>query len=699
MGRALLSTSLLVLFLVLSISVESGLAQDVEPVDPTLDSSTPTVAFTETPYPTLTEAPTLTPVLIETPSEIPTLTETATLTATPVPLETPTLSEPTPSETPPVEITLTPGIDPEPSLTFDGLLSLTPSLTSTLLETATETATPSPTETPYPPEPPMALLFSDNFDSGSLILWTLSEGWSLVSSEAGQALQSTTDLPVTFVHNTLYEAAVQARFQYTTGMIRLALRESKEGSYEVYLTPDGQVSLNRNGLPIATGLVKPLEPGQWRTIRLSAVGDYLRVSIDDQEIIVVPEPSPLPPGTIAFNGLAASPFLVDDVMVWTPDEVEGRSQFVGATQPAAETPTLDTKPTFEYVATDTFEVSGGLWDTQPDMLESRATGKGLVLSHENPLVSYGQGYLKNFQFGLDVTLNSSTFGIGFNQSGAGIYFLEWNLDGLFSLYRNSILIAESKVGSLIAGTSYRVEIQQIEGQISISFDGKPVIQVNDPTPLPPGMIILRSMDGVVDNISLQANIKKPVSPFDNLPTSSPSPKVQSLSVLPAASRIVYTAIDYNTRGSPSRIMMVNADGTNQVTLTTGQYTYAKLPAWSPDGQKVAFIMNQDGGDQIYVIDLNTMNPPVKLTDLSSGIYSLSWSVPDPSGKQWLLFTRPTTHMGVAVRRATRLDVASCMQSGNCQGDMLEPAISGSPSDYSPDWAPNSASRFLYVEPG
>jgi len=108
------------------------------------------------------------------------------------------------------------------------------------------TLTTSVTLPAISPEPPLTELFTDHFDSGALYLWTLGAGWGLVPSEGGQALSVTnSDAPVTFVHNSLSDVAVQARFLFEAGKARLSLRQSEAGSYAAELSATGLVELHR----------------------------------------------------------------------------------------------------------------------------------------------------------------------------------------------------------------------------------------------------------------------------------------------------------------------------------------------------------------------------------------------------------------------------------------------------------------------
>ena len=47
---------------------------------------------------------------------------------------------------------------------------------------------------------------------------------------------------------------------------------------------------------------------------------------------------------------------------------------------------------------------------------------------------------------------------------------------------------------------------------------------------------------------------------------------------------------------------MNADGSGQTRLTTTMPIDASLPAWSPDGSKIAFTSFRDGEGEIYVMN-------------------------------------------------------------------------------------------------
>lgn len=254
--------------------------------------------------PTSTDAP----LNSETPTESPTSTETSTPTIIPLSVESPTeVATATPTETP-VEIA-TSELTAEPIPT--GVIPAT--------ENPPAPLTISPTMTALPAEPQLNLILNDNFDRGDLSNWTLGAGWTLVPSENGQALQvNGSDESATLIQKNLGDVAAQIRVIMNTGIARLTVRQSDAGAYSVLLDLDGQVSLYRNDQRIGAASVNPVSIGTWRTIRLSVIGDLLRVTIDGVDVIMVQDNAPLPAGGISFGGigLREGALRADDFALW-----------------------------------------------------------------------------------------------------------------------------------------------------------------------------------------------------------------------------------------------------------------------------------------------------------------------------------------------------------------------------------------------
>jgi uncharacterized repeat protein (TIGR01451 family)/CSLREA domain-containing protein len=261
-------TALLILALLLTIG-RMAFAQEATP------EALP-VEFTETP----TSEPTIIPT--DTPTEVPTA----------LPTDTPALtSGPSETEAPTDDAV-------EPTLIF----------------------VPSPTSTvqTFPPEPPLALLFSDSFDSAASAAWTLSGNWAAGDGTLKLVMNGgTANLPL----SPAQDVALQLRVLLSEGSgVQISLQDSGNGGYAALLRSDGWVGLYRAGALLQIAQVQPFALGDWHALRLSAVGGILRVSVDATEVMAFQDTAALSPGTMNLIGFSAGELLIDDMAVWVPPD-------------------------------------------------------------------------------------------------------------------------------------------------------------------------------------------------------------------------------------------------------------------------------------------------------------------------------------------------------------------------------------------
>jgi hypothetical protein len=201
----------------------------------------------------------------------------------------------TPTDTP------TDSLIETPTETVSEILVDTP--TETVTEAPTETPTETATSTAFAPEPPLSLVFGDNFDAGVTPELALGTGWSLVPTSGGQALQLlVSEVPAVFVHDPLGNVAVQMRVLLPEGAVQLNIRQSGSGDYHALLRADGQAGLFQSGVLLQVASTAQVAPDVWRTLRLSAMDGVLRVTVDGVEVIAIQDSAPLPPGGLSWTG-------------------------------------------------------------------------------------------------------------------------------------------------------------------------------------------------------------------------------------------------------------------------------------------------------------------------------------------------------------------------------------------------------------
>ena len=93
--------------------------------------------------------------------------------------------------------------------------------------------------------------------------------------------------------------------------------------------------------------------------------------------------------------------------------------------------------------------------------------------------------------------------------------------------------------------------------------------------------------------------------------------IESFSLSPKARRAVFSA-----RGD---IFTVPAEKGPTRNLTRSSDAHDRLPSWSPDGKRIAFVSDRSGEEQVYVVE-QAGGEPVRLTEGVRGrLYRLRWS--------------------------------------------------------------------------
>jgi dipeptidyl aminopeptidase/acylaminoacyl peptidase len=101
-------------------------------------------------------------------------------------------------------------------------------------------------------------------------------------------------------------------------------------------------------------------------------------------------------------------------------------------------------------------------------------------------------------------------------------------------------------------------------------------------------------------------------------------------ISPDGKKVVYVVnfADIQSDNRYSNLWLINADGTDNRPITSGNARDTS-PRWSPDGTRIAFLSEREGGSQIYQRWMDT-GQITKLTNLTEPPSGISWS---PDGRQ------------------------------------------------------------------
>jgi len=103
--------------------------------------------------------------------------------------------------------------------------------------------------------------------------------------------------------------------------------------------------------------------------------------------------------------------------------------------------------------------------------------------------------------------------------------------------------------------------------------------------------------------------------------------ISTVRVSPNGEKVVYAVKELKTIEGKSdfisHLFISDNNNTNTIQLTQGEKNNIN-PKWSPDGEKIAFVSNRDGKNNLYVLNLGG-GEAERLTDLKTGINDFKWS--------------------------------------------------------------------------
>ena len=125
-------------------------------------------------------------------------------------------------------------------------------------------------------------------------------------------------------------------------------------------------------------------------------------------------------------------------------------------------------------------------------------------------------------------------------------------------------------------------------------------------------------------LSVNSSYAQDLQPFDRMDVFELE-WVSNPQISPDGKRVVYVrnGMDVMTDGKLSRLWLINVDGSGNLPLT-GRDVDESRPAWSPDGNRVAFTSTSENGTEIYVywVAEGKLN---RLTQLDRSPGGMSWS--------------------------------------------------------------------------
>ncbi|HBB88300.1 MAG TPA: hypothetical protein DC047_11850 [Blastocatellia bacterium] len=173
-------------------------------------------------------------------------------------------------------------------------------------------------------------------------------------------------------------------------------------------------------------------------------------------------------------------------------------------------------------------------------------------------------------------------------------------------------------GSAVAGSEYTPASGTLSFAAGDNFKSF-VVPISDDGVVEPVKSLNLALSNALGSATLGTQTSATLSIADN----DPAPQAGNVG------KIAFQSVAVGGDGAAD-IFVMNADGSNRVNLTNSPES-EEQPAWSPDGTKLAFLSDRNGGVQIFTMNADGTNV-VQISDNSMDHYTPTWS---PDGNRIL----------------------------------------------------------------